>query len=116
MVTNTLEKLWTDTCTVIEYQEYIKANKSTGHKEVAVLENQPCKLSFKLLYAVDQTDSGAHPSQVAKLFLDNSAVINPGSKITVFHQGREFEFSNSGLPGVFSNHQEIVLVPFKGWA
>ncbi len=29
---------------------------------------------------------------------------------------RTFTYSRSGEPGVFSNHQEIMLEPFRGWA
>ena len=111
-----LQILWNDKFAVTEYRKVAKPNKSTGFEEVAVLINQPCKLSFSTLQATNQTDSDAPIVQVTKLFLDDAVEIKPGSKITVQHKGRTLEFSQSGLPGVFTNHQEIVLVPFKGWA
>jgi hypothetical protein len=55
-------------------------------------------------------------TQTAKLFCDADADIKPGSKITVSHAGRIFEFVQSGEPGVFTFHQEIMLVPFERWA
>ncbi|EMJ5361257.1 hypothetical protein QCG12_004022, partial [Clostridioides difficile] len=43
-----IEMLYRDKCTIVEYQ-LIKdpVTKRTNNKEVIVLENQPCKLSYK---------------------------------------------------------------------
>ncbi|MBH7490861.1 hypothetical protein I6A30_18955, partial [Clostridioides difficile] len=43
-----IEMLYRDKCTIVEYQP-IKdpVTKRTNNKEVIVLENQPCKLSYK---------------------------------------------------------------------
>lgn len=111
-----LASLWKDRFFVTEYQEYAKPNKSTGFKEETVLKNQPCKLSFSTLQTTDQNDNAAHIVQTAKLFCDASVNIKAGSKITVRHNGRTLEYSQSGEPGYFTYHQEIVLVPFRGWA
>lgn len=111
-----LQTLWEDTLTVTEYQKVTRPNMSTGFEEVIVLENEPCKLSFTTLQSTNQNDSEAKLVQVTKLFLDNAIEIKPGSKFIVERNGESFEFSQSGLPGVFFNHQEIVLVPFEGWA
>jgi hypothetical protein len=108
--------LWKDRFSVVEYQEVTKPNGSTGFEEVAVLESQPCKLSFSTLNATDQTDANAVTRQTTKLFCDNELTIKAGSKITVQHAGRTFEFSQSGEAGIFTVHQEIVLEPFRGWA
>ena len=116
MVRDALRVLWTDTCTVTEYQEYVRDNKSTGHTEVDVLTDVPCKLSFERLQTVGQTESAAELVQATKLFIDNEITIKPGSKITVYRNGRTFEYSQSGDPGVFTNHQEIPLTPFEGYA
>jgi len=112
-----LQLLWKDLCTVIEYQEFTRENKSTGQQEVIVLENQPCKLSFERLQPVNQTDSAAVLVQTNKMFIDNEIVIKPGSKIIITRQGgRVFEFKQSGEVGYFSNHQEIPLIPFEDYA
>jgi hypothetical protein len=109
-------KLWKDTLTVAEYQEVTKPNMSTGFAEVNVLENEPCKLSFSTLDTVNQNYADAVIIQSTKLFCDNALTIKAGSKITIQHAGRSFEFSKSGEAGVFSSHQEIELAPFRGWA
>ena len=46
MVRKAIEQTYTGKCTITEYQSY-KKNKSTGKKEVDILEDQPCKLSFE---------------------------------------------------------------------
>lgn len=111
-----LRLLWKDICIVTEYQDYTKENKSTGQHEVIVLENEPCKLSFETLQTTNQTETTADLVQKAKLFIDSEIIVKAGSKITVQHNGRTFKFKQSGEPGIFTNHQEIILVPFEGWA
>jgi hypothetical protein len=111
-----LMSLWEDTFDVVEYQEKTNDNGSTGFQEVTVLASQPCKLSFSTLNTTDQTDDEAHIVQTTKLFCDPDLAIKAGSKITVTRSGRTFDFKQSGEPGVFFSHQEIVLVPFKEWA
>ena len=115
-VKKALQSLWKDSLTVTEYQKVPNPDKSSGFKEVAVLEGQPCKLSFSTLQAANQNDSEAALAQAAKLFLDARVKIAPGSKIIVIRGNDTFEFNQSGLPGIFTSHQEIMLVPFKGWA
>ena len=110
-----LRLLWKDRLTVTGYKEVQKPNKSTGFEEVPVLEDVPCKLSFSSLPAANQGDQTATAMQVIKVFLDENVVIKPGSKITVTRRDQVYEFAQSGLPGVFTNHQEITLVPFEGW-
>ena len=111
-----LKKMWMDRLTVTEYRKVQRPNKSTGFEEVVVMVDEPCKLSFAALEQVDQQETAAAIAQVTKLFLDNLVKIKPGSKLTVRRAGETFEYSQSGLPGIFSGHQEIVLVPFKGFA
>ena len=105
--------LWTDTFSVVEYPDYTKPNGSTGFEEAIVLENEPCKLSFSSLSAVNQSETSAAIVQSTKLFCDKAIEIKAGSKIIVNRDGRTFEYKQSGEPGIFLAHQEIVLVPYK---
>ena len=111
-----LQRFWKDTLTVTEWAKVTKPNKSTGFEEAVVLENEPCKLSYFTLQSVNQGDDAAKLAQVTKLFLDCDVPIKAGSKLTVQHKGQTLAFGQSGEPGVFSSHQEIVLVPWTGWA
>lgn len=113
---NALQRLWKDKLTVVEYHEVTKPNGSTGFEEVTVLENVPCKLSFSTLQAVNQNDTNATIVQVVKVFCDPALNINAGSKLVIEHNEQTLPFSQSGEPGRFTNHQEIVLVTFRGWA
>lgn len=110
--------LWKDRAAIIEYQEKINENKSTSHEEATVLTDILCKLSFERLQPINQTEAAAELVQLTKLFIDETLIIKPGSKIVVtqFSTGRVFEFAQSGEAGVFENHQEIPLVLFKDYA
>jgi hypothetical protein len=102
--------------TVTEYREITKPNGSTGFEEVQVFTDELCKLSFSTLQTTNQDDADAKIVQVTKLFCDDGIQIKAGSKISIERKGKTFEFSQSGEPGIFTLHQEIVLVPFRGWA
>ena len=72
-------------------------------------------------WAVTSTngDEVATAQQVVKLFLSPDVKVPAGCKIIVTRPNdveRTFTYSRSGEPGVFSNHQEIMLEPFRGWA
>ena len=83
--------------------------KITTEKDVAVLEDEPCRLSYSSVSAVDQTESAAKTAQVTKLFLSPDVQIKPGAKITVTQAGAVRTFECSGVPAVYPTHQEIVL-------
>jgi len=114
-----LEKLWTDTCTVYQAQKVTDATTHlTDFQDVAILTDQPCKLSFKTL-ASAQGDPAAVVSQEVKLFLSSDVTVPAGCKVVVTRPNeteRELTYTASGLPGLFHNHQEITLVPFERWA
>lgn len=111
-----LRSMWTDTCTVYNYEPVQKTNKSTVHEPVAVIIDEPCRLSFSRLAQANQTDTAAATPQVVKLFLDEDLEIKAGSKIVVKRRQIEFTYGYSGETGIFDDHQEIVLIPWEGWA
>lgn len=118
---NPLAMLWQDTCTVTVRKPYKKADKSTGHKDQVILQEAPCKLSF--LYSFTSANTPVMNNKIAsatkqtiKLFLFPDAEIPPGSKIAVTHKGKTTLFTHSGVPSVFSNHQEIILELWQEWA
>ena len=115
-VRKAIESRYNGLCNVYEY-ESVKddVTKITSQKEVAVLENQPCKLSFE---SISATDSNGAPvkSMSAKLFISPDVKIKAGSKIVVTQNGETTEYSNSGSPAIYSNHQEIMLELFDKYA
>lgn len=112
-----IELLYFDKCTITEYQKVKKENKSTGFEEVVVLEEEPCRLSYKNVTNTNQTETAASSVvQITKVFLSPEIKVKPGSKLTVTHKGVTVEYKNSGEPAIYDTHQELVLELFKGWA
>lgn len=93
-----------------------KRTKLMTDKEVIVIENQPCRLSFEKIQTSAQSDSAASLSQMAKLFLSPDIRIKAGSKLTVSQDGITTDYTHSGVPAVYPTHQEIVLDLFKEYA
>ena len=113
-----LERMYQGRATVIEYQKIKDEWGMTNFQEVTVLEDQPCKLSFETLTS-STGDPVATVSQSVKLFISPDVEIPAGCKIVVTRFNdleRTFTYSRSGEPGIFTNHQEIMLEPFKGYA
>lgn len=110
------ERLYDGLATVTEYQKVRdKESGLTSHKEVVVLENQPCRLSFKTISEVKQSEAAA-TAQVIKLFLSPDVTIRPGSKVDVTQAGVTTAYRCSGAPAVYFTHQEIILTLFDKWA
>lgn len=122
MVTgNPLARLWTDRCTVIVREKYTRENGSTGFRDKAVLEDEPCRLSFFQTYhaAVNGGEKDMltpELAQKAKLFLSPDAAIPPGSALDVTRGAHTVRYALSGQPARYRNHQEIVLELFQRWA
>jgi hypothetical protein len=114
-----LERLWKDRCFVFHQEKVTDPDtKLTGFQEQPLLEDLPCKLSFETLTSTDG-DHVAAKFQNVKLFVSSDVVIPSGCKIVIRRFNdleREFIFSHSGEAGVFTDHQEIYLEPWKGWA
>lgn len=112
-----LEKLWIGTCTILIRQESQNpVTKRTEFTEVPVYENQPCKLSIETITTTNENSNAAEIIQKVKLFIAPEVDIPPGSKITVTQNGKTADYEKSGEPGLFTNHQEVVLDLFKGWS
>lgn len=104
-----LESMHTGTCTIYEYQDVKDlVTKRTINQEVLVIENQPCRLSYK---NITKTSDGDIPTltQVIKLFISNEINIKAGSKIVVTQNNKTTEYKNTGEPAIYSNHQEVIL-------
>lgn len=110
-----IESLYEGKCTITEHQKIKKENKSTGFKDVVVLENEPCRLSYATITNTNQTETAASVVQTIKVFLAPEIQVKPGSKLTIIQNGVTAEYTNSGKPAYYSTHQEIMLELFKGW-
>lgn len=104
-------------CTIYECRDVTdEKTKLSSEEEVAVIEDQPCKLSFEKLNSVVQTETAAVQAQGVKLFLAPEIAVGSNSKIVVTQNGITNEYSASGIPAVYSTHQEITLESFRRWA
>lgn len=112
-----VEHLCEDKCSVIEKQEvFDETRKVHKDKEVEVIKEEPCRLSFETLKADEEANPAQKVVQDTKLFLRPDIVVKEGSKIVVKHNGREDIYARSGIPAVYVTHQEIMLKPFERWS
>lgn len=121
MVTAVLSCMWNDRATVTVRQAYIRENKSTGFREEVTIQDLPCKLSYyNSVQSFPATENDGVKSSViqsVKLFLAPDVDIPPGSKIAITQpNGKTTLYTYSGVPAVFSHHQEINLELFQKWA
>ena len=115
-VRKAVESLYDGICTITEYQKIKKENKSTAFDEVVVLENQPCRMSFKTVTPTNQTGTASDVTQAITVYLSPDIVVKPGSKLTITQNGVSTEYKSSGKSAVYSSHQEIPLVLFEEWS
>lgn len=112
-----LEKLWRGSCDVIGWGEVTDPNTYiTTPGEIILHQGLKCKLSHEKLTAASSTGGPAIITKQVKLSLGNEYDIPAGCKIIVTQDGRTTEYTRSGEPGIFIDHQEIPLDLFKEWA
>ena len=110
MVNNPLAKLWVGRCTIYEFQDVTDPlTYQTTQREVPVLIDEPCRLSYNREQATNISNGAAVVSQSITLFIRPDLVINPGSVIEITQHGVTEKYKGSGQPAVYCNHQEIVL-------
>lgn len=113
----TIESMYDGTCTIIERQKVKLPNKSTGFKDIVVLEDIPCRLSFKTITNTNQAETGVSTVvQVTKVFIAPEIQVKPGSKLTITQNDVTTEYKSSGQPAIYTTHQEIELELFERWA
>ena len=112
-----IEQLYEDTCTIYEEHEVTDEDTNiTSTDTVAVIENQPCKISFENLSTTSEDENVAEKKIAVKLFLAPELDVKAGSQIEVTHNGETVRYSNSGVAGKFFTHQEINLGLAERWA
>ena len=107
---NPLARLWTGRATIYEYQDATDPiTHQTTQREVAVVIDEPCRLSYKYEQATNMANGAAVVSQGTTLFIRPDLVISPGSVIEITQHGVTEKYKGSGKPAVYCNHQEITL-------
>lgn len=114
-----LERLWKDRCSIFVQKQVTDSDTHlTDFEETPLLQNQPCKLSFETLTSTSG-DELPTVAQSVKLFLSPDVVVPAGCKIVVTRRNKPdtpLTFAKSGEAGVFTDHQEIILTLWKGYA
>lgn len=113
-----IERLYTDTCSVIEYQGIVDPETHiTSSQEVTVLENVPCRVSHKYnTLAPAGTGDAATVELISKLMLSPDVYVKTGSKVIVTRAGVTTAYKCSGEAARYITHQEIVLKTLEGYA
>ncbi len=112
-----IESKYIGKCTITELQSAKDpVTKITSKVPVAVLENRPCRLSFSNTKTTKESDGVATVALTPKLFISPNIEVKAGSKITVVQNGKTQEFGKSGIPAIYSSHQEIQLELFQKYS
>lgn len=91
-----------------------KATKKTVPEVKTVYEDLPCLLS----HSSDNTSTSDVPraEQNIELFIAPDIVVPPNSKIRVFQDGIQEDYSFSGVANRYPGHQELHLNRWEKWA
>lgn len=110
MVNNPLATLWTGRCTIYEFEDVTdQETYQTTQREVPVLIDEPCRLSYNHEQATNIQSGAAVVSQSITLFIRPDLVVRPGSVIEITQNNVTERYKGSGKPAIYSNHQEIIL-------
>lgn len=110
MVDNPLARLWKGKCTIYEYQDVVDPETyQTTKKQIPVLVDEPCRLSYNHEQATNISNGAAVVSQSITLFIRPDLKIKNGSVIEITQNNVTEKYKGSGQPAVYTNHQEIVL-------
>lgn len=105
-----IESLYQDTATITTAVKG-QVDSKTGRviNGVKTSPEYPCRISYKTFPIADNPNGIAEFSQLITLFIAPEVNIPAGSKVTVNHLGKTLEFTSSGIPALYTDHQEIEL-------
>ena len=110
LINNPHSALWIGKCTIYEYQPVIDPTTyQTKHELVAVIIDEPCRLSYHKEQATNITNGAAVISQSITLFIRPDLNVKEGSVIDITQHGVTTRYKGSGKPSIYTNHQEIIL-------
>lgn len=73
-----IESTYDCKCNIIEYQSTKnEINKRTEYKEITVLKEQPCRISYKTISNANETENESKVAQIVKLFIAPEIQIKP---------------------------------------
>lgn len=105
-----IESRYKGLCDILEKRKVKdEVTKAAVLKDIAVLSNQPCRLSYSSSGTANQTDTVSNIEQTIKLFIAPEIKIAPGSKLRITQNGVTTDYISSGVPALYETHQEISL-------
>lgn len=117
MVKNPLSLLWTGRVTIYEYQDVTNPETfQTTHELVAVITDEPCRVSFGSEHITSIEDGSPSIMQTIKLFIRSDLDIKPGSLIEVTQNNVTTKYKRASQSAIYSNHQEITLELYEDHA
>lgn len=73
-----IESTYDCKCDIVEHKSTKNAtNKRTEYQEITVLEEQPCRISYKTTSSANETDNESKVTQIVKLFIAPEIQIKP---------------------------------------
>ena len=114
--TAAIKSLWVDKCTVTVKTSTKNSIGRNIQTDTTLFADEPCRLSFSNVTVTDESSHAAQRVQSTVLLIDKGLEIPAGSFITVTHEGVTSLYTRSGVPAVYSVHQEIPLELKEGWA
>ena len=107
---NPLALLWNGRCTISEYQEITDPiTHQTNHELVAVVTDEPCRLSHTRESTVNLNGGAPYVSQSIVLFIRPDLTIKEGSVIEITQNNVTNKYKRTSKPSVYTNHQEVAL-------
>lgn len=113
-MTDAVKSRWKGLCTVKHMAlETDKATGLTKKTEEVLYEDLPCHLNhyYYLRHAAKGEKSGAY--QRYAVFLSPEIEVPLGSKLSIRQNGQAADYSYSGVPAVFSTHQELPVARYE---
>lgn len=108
--TSPLGILWVGVCTIYEHQTVTDPDTyQTTFDEVAIVVNEPCRVSYTKAVPTSMGEGVATVTQVPTLFIRPDLTINEGCVIEITQNNRTTKYRRSSKPSVYSDHQEVVL-------
>ena len=113
LVKRAVEHLYDGRMTVEEARKEKNAKNITALVWSAVIEDAPCRVSYKTVAPAGRSDTVDSIAQAITLFTAPDIDIKPGSRIVVTQRGRSMRFSCAGIPAVYESHQEVPLTRWE---
>lgn len=112
-----IQSLWDGRAAIIVREGTL--DERTGRTEPVerVTDSElPCRISFATVKSTEPDEEAARVAQTVTLYIDPSVVIPEGSKITVTQNQVTTDYERSGKAAVYTDHQEVPLELWGGWA